>query len=248
MMEINSLQNAQVKKWTKLKQKKYRDEYGLFLIEGEHLIEEAAKAGLIERILCPKDREHAFQTYPCTYVTQAILDKITDSVSGNDIAAVCRFPASRRIEAKRWVLLDRVQDPGNVGTIIRTAYAFGYDAILLSKGCADPYSDKVIRSTQGALFHLQVETGSLAKKIQELQQQQIPAYATALHHDSTPLSDLPKTDRFAMIFGNEGQGVSEELIQMSTASVFIEMERFESLNVSIAAGIALYQMNRKENR
>lgn len=245
MMEINSLQNAQVKKWTKLKQKKYRDEFGLFLVEGEHLIEEAAKAGLIEQILCTKDHEHPFQSYPCTYVTRAILDKITNSVSGNDIAAICHFPVSKPVSAKRWVLLDRVQDPGNVGTIIRTAYAFGYDAVLLSKGCADPFSDKVIRSTQGALFHLQVETGSLSTKIQQLKQQQIPVYATALHHDSIALSDLPKTDQFAILFGNEGQGVSEELIQMSTAAVFIEMEQFESLNVSVAAGIALYEMKQK---
>ncbi len=241
-MEINSLQNAQVKKWAKLKQKKYRDAYGLFIVEGMHLIEEAHKAGLIEQILCLKDAPHPFQDEPCIYVTKAILDKVTDSVSGSSIAAICHFPTSKAFSFKRWILLDHIQDPGNIGTIIRTAYSFGYDAVFLSQGCADPYSEKVIRSTQGALFHLHLETTSLPALVQELKQHSIPVYATALHRDSIPLSDVTVPERFAVIFGNEGQGVNSDLLALSDATIFIEMERFESLNVAVAAGITLYKM------
>lgn len=241
-MEINSLQNAQVKKWVKLKQKKYREAYGLFIVEGMHLIEEAHKAGLIDQILCLKDDPHPFQDYPCIFVTKAILDKVTDSVSGSSIAAICHFPSSKTISTKRWILLDHIQDPGNVGTIIRTAYSLGYDAVFLSQGCADPYSEKVIRSTQGALFHLHLETLSLPSLVQKLKQQAIPVYATALHHESIPLSKVVFPERCAVIFGNEGQGVSSDLLALSDATIFIEMERFESLNVAVAAGITLYKM------
>lgn len=244
-MEINSLRNAQVKKWTKLKQKKYRKEYDLFLVEGMHLVEEAGKANLIEQILCTEECDHPFTQYPCIHVTKAILDKITDSVSGSDIAAVCHFPRSFVSQSKQLILLDHVQDPGNVGTIIRSAYAFGYDTVLLSEGCADPYSEKVIRSTQGALFHMHVQTCSLSDTIQKLKQQAIPVYATALHQESIPLSKLEVPKEFAVIFGNEGQGVDEELLKMSDATIFIEMQRFESLNVAVAAGITLYEMKQK---
>lgn len=101
----------------------------------------------------------------------------------------------------------------------------------------DPYNDKVIRSTQGALFHLHLHTCSLPKAMHTLKEHAIPVYATALHQNSIPLAKLPAQNAYALIFGNEGQGVSEELLAMSDATVFIEMERFESLNVAVAAGI-----------
>ncbi len=247
-MEIQSLQNAQVKQWAKLKQKKYREESGRFLIEGMHLIEEAYRAGLIEQIVCTKECTPPYTDLPITFATRAILDKITASVSGSDIAAVCRIPQSRPMRSKRPILLDRIQDPGNLGAIIRSAYAFGYDTLLLSEGCADPYNDKVIRSTQGALFHLHLHTCSLPKVIRTLKEHAIPVYATALHQNSIPLAKLPAQNAYALIFGNEGQGVSEELLALSDATVFIEMERFESLNVAVAAGITLYEMNQKCKR
>lgn len=244
-MEITSLQNAQVKKWARLKQKKYREAEGRFLIEGMHLVEEAGKAGLLTHILCTKETVPPCTDIPCTHVTRAILDKITGSVSGSDIAAICRFPDRSDENASRWILLDRIQDPGNLGTIIRSAYAFGYDTILLSEGCADPYNEKVIRSTQGALFHLCIRSCSLPDAVNDLKQRGVPIYATALHKDSIPLAQLSVPDTFAVLFGNEGQGVSEELLAMSDATLFIEMERFESLNVAVAAGITLYKMKQK---
>lgn len=159
--------------------------------------------------------------------------------------ALCRLPDRFDISGDRFVLLDRIQDPGNLGTILRSAYSFGYENIILSPGCADIYNEKVIRSTQGALFHLKTRTQPLDTCIQELKQKKIPVYATALHKDSIPLASLPAQKRFALVFGNEGQGVSEDILNQSDATVFIEMSQFESLNVAVAAGICLYTMNHK---
>lgn len=244
-MEINSLQNTHVKQWAKLKQKKYRDQYQLFLVEGEHLIEEAEKAGLIECIIALEEKKHMFPSYEHYIVTRAILDKLSATVSGSSIMALCHFPDRSTMKGNRFVLLDRVQDPGNIGTILRSAYAFGYENIILSPGCADIYNEKVIRSTQGALFHLKTMVCPLQEYIHELKSKNIPVYATALHKDSIPLSSLPAQEKFAIIFGNEGQGVCDEVLAESDETVFIEMEQFESLNVAVAAGICLYAMNHK---
>ena len=244
-MEINSLQNARVKEWAKLKQKKYRDEAGCFLVEGEHLIEEADKAGLVKCIITLNEKKDLFPAYEHFIVTRAILDKLSTTVSGTSIMALCRLPDRFDISGDRFILLDRIQDPGNLGTILRSAYSFGYENIILSPGCADIYNEKVIRSTQGALFHLKTRTQPLDTCIQELKQKKIPVYATALHKDSIPLASLPAQKRFALVFGNEGQGVSEDILNQRDATVFIEMSQFESLNVAVAAGICLYTMNHK---
>ena len=105
----------------------------------------------------------------------------------------------------------------------------------------------MIRSTQGALFHLCIRSCSLPDAVNDLKQRGVPIYATALHKDSIPLAQLSVPDTFAVLFGNEGQGVSEELLAMSDATLFIEMERFESLNVAVAAGITLYEMKQKRH-
>ena len=128
-MEINSLQNARVKEWAKLKQKKYRDEAGCFLVEGEHLIEEADKAGLVKCIITLNEKKDLFPAYEHFIVTRAILDKLSTTVSGTSIMALCRLPDRFDISGDRFILLDRIQDPGNLGTILRSAYSFGYENI-----------------------------------------------------------------------------------------------------------------------
>ena len=121
-MEITSLTNAKVKQWAKLKEKKYREKDQRFLVEGEHLIEEAARAGLVEAVLVEIGKAHTFVEYPVYEVTKDILRKLESSVSGTWIMAVCRMPQYHDAEfGKRVIVLDDVQDPGNVGTIIRTA-------------------------------------------------------------------------------------------------------------------------------
>ena len=147
-MEITSLTNAKVKQWSKYKEKKYRDKDHKFLIEGEHLIEEAHKANLIECILIEQGKENMFPAYETYEVTRDILKKLSDSVSGTYIMAVCHMPNISSIDfGNKVIVLDDVQDPGNVGTIIRTAFSFGYTSIVLSNHSVDVYNEKVIRST-----------------------------------------------------------------------------------------------------
>ena len=240
-MEITSLTNAKVKQWSKYKEKKHRDKDHKFLIEGEHLIEEAHKANLIECILIEQGKENMFSTYETYEVTRDILKKLSDSVSGTYIMAVCHMPNISSIDfGNKVIVLDDVQDPGNVGTIIRTAFSFGYTSIVLSNHSVDVYNEKVIRSTQGALFHMPIIRGDIMVLLQELKQQGITLYATSLH-EATPLQQTPKKTPCALIFGNEGNGVSIDVIDYSDHKVFIEMETFESLNVAVAAGICMYE-------
>lgn len=240
-MEITSLTNAKVKQWSKYKEKKHRDKDHKFLIEGEHLIEEAHKANLIECILIEQGKENMFPAYETYEVTRDILKKLSDSVSGTYIMAVCHMPNISSIDfGNKVIVLDDVQDPGNVGTIIRTAFSFGYTSIVLSNHSVDVYNEKVIRSTQGALFHMPIIRGDIMELLQELKQQGITLYATSLY-EATPLQQTPKKTPCALIFGNEGNGVSKDVIDFSDHKVFIEMETFESLNVAVAAGICMYE-------
>ncbi|MDD6466992.1 MAG: RNA methyltransferase [Erysipelotrichaceae bacterium] len=237
-MEITSLQNNKVKEWMKLSKKKYRDEMGLFIVEDEHLIEEANKKQLVQTLLVQKGYHHSFVGLPEIIVTDEIIKKLSSTVSTNHILAICKKPI-QQIEPKRCILLDQVQDPGNVGTIIRTAYAFGFDTIILSKDCCDEYSSKVIRSTQGALFHINIIRDDLKEQIQSLQKRGIKVYGTSLQ-GAKELQSFPQESLVSFVLGNEGNGVSDEILSLCDDKIYIEMNRFESLNVAIAGGILAY--------
>ena len=240
-MEINSLQNNKVKEWYKLQQKKYRDEMGLFIIEEEHLIEEANKHGLIQHLLVRKDVQNIFNLEPI-FVTEEIMHKLSSTSSLNKYLAICKKPQVTS-NKKRCFILDQVQDPGNVGTIIRTAYSFGFDTVILSKNCADEYSSKVIRSSQGAIFHIAVIRDDIQKQIQELKQNGCIIYGTSLRN-AKPLQEYKPHDNFAIVLGNEGKGVSNEVLDVCDHHVFIEMSQFESLNVAVAGGIVAYHFRK----
>ncbi len=242
MKEINSVHNERIREWSKLQMKKYRDRTGLFLIEGEHLIEEALKAGCVCQLLLRQGLNHAFSHLEKTIaVSQEILDKLSSNQSSAAMIAVCRMPEFAAADWKRGVLLDGVQDPGNLGTIVRTAVSFGYEFLILSEDCADLYNEKCIRSTQGALFALPVYRASLATSIQRLKEAGFTVYGTALKK-AVPLHQVLRKERFVLILGNEGQGISQEILAMTDQNIKIEMEQFESLNVAVAAGICLYEL------
>jgi len=175
-----------------------------------------------------------------------VMASVSPAQTPQGVLSVCPMTpqsAPAKLEGAVYMVLDGVQDPGNVGTILRTAHAFGFDDVILSPGCADLYNEKVIRSTQGALFHMNCVQRGLREAMDELRKQDVRIYATALHHDAIPLSQLHAPSRFALIFGNEGQGVEEALIAASDAALYIEMAQFESLNVAVAAAICMYTMS-----
>lgn len=243
-MEITSLTNSKVKQWAKYKEKKHREQDHCFLIEGEHLIEEAHRAHLVDVILVEQGREPLIKGYETYEVTSDILKKLSESVSGTWIMAVCHYPDYTSADyGERIIVLDDVQDPGNVGTIIRTALSFGYDSVLLSEHSVDIYNQKVIRSTQGSLFHIPVIRGHVMEMLEDMKGRNIPIYATALTQ-ATPLREVEKPATIALVFGNEGAGVSSDVLAMSDQRVYIEMNTFESLNVAVAAGICMYEFKK----
>lgn len=240
MPNITSTANEHIKGLARLHEKKGRDEQGLFLVEGEHLIEEAWKAEVLEEVLIAEGYRLPFSFAPVIQVSAAVLKKLSTSVSAASCIGVCRMRETGIDRLARLVLLDDIQDPGNLGTLIRTAVSFCYDGVILSAGCCDIYNDKAVRSTQGALFHIPVVRMDLLQAAADLKARGVRVYATALEA-SIPLEQVAPQKKMAFIFGNEGQGVHTQLQMAADACLRIEMSGFESLNVAVAGGIVLYR-------
>lgn len=236
MERIKSLQNAKVKNLVRLHQKKYRDETGLFLVEGEHLVKEAEKAGVLQYVITD---EEGRSDANCMLVTPEIMKKISTNVSAVHLIGVCEKCKIAVNEPKRILLLDDVQDPGNLGTLIRTAVSFSFDAIYCSKHTVDVYNEKVIRSTQGALFYIPLLYDDLTQTIEILKKDGFTVIGTSLH-EADGLQSFLHEEKMAFVLGNEGQGVSENILSLCDKKLFIEMQGFESLNVAVAGGIVMY--------
>ncbi len=244
---IESVKNPKVKAWKKLLTKKERDHSGKYLIEGFHLVEEALKEQIVLEVIVNQDMEmpahFKIEGTEVVYVKDDVMKAICDTETPQGIAAVCEQQTAGMNDMKleKLLLLDRVQDPGNLGTMIRTADAAGMDAVILGEGCADPYNPKVVRATQGSLFHLPVLKTNLLELIDQLE---IPVYGTALE-GGVPFQQVDKADTFALLVGNEGQGVSKDLLGKTTKNLYIPIYgRSESLNVGIAAGILMYYLRK----
>ena len=235
---ITSVHNETIKNIMKLKQKKYRDEKNMFLVEGFHLVEEARKHLCIDTIITTLDEEFDENTI---YVSQDVMKKLAFTMTPQPIMAICKksFQLNQIVDGKRYLLLDRLQDPGNVGTIMRTALALGIDQVILSLDCVDLYNDKVIRSTQGAIFEMKVSIMDLHDAVAKLKHNGVEVYGTCLHNASS-IDRYEKKDKMAFVMGNEGQGVSQELLDLCDHLVYIPISSVESLNVAIASAITMY--------
>ena len=247
-MEITSLDNKLIKKITSLKQKKYRDLYKEFFVEGENSVIEALNSNftLTNILYCPElfDISKIHTSIEPTSVTREILSKISDTISPQGIIAVCKIPQNYEITTaySKILFLDTLQDPGNVGTIIRTADAMNFDLVILSKKCADPYSLKVTRSTVGSIFHTpiiyDVDTTQI---LQELKNKSYTIYSST-PYNAISIDEITPTTPLVLVIGNEGNGISEETKQNTDFFVKIDMPGLaESLNASIAAGILMYK-------
>ncbi|MBP5445540.1 MAG: RNA methyltransferase [Acholeplasmatales bacterium] len=228
---ISSTQNERIKEYAKLNEKKYRDETNLFIIEGIHLVEEAKKYGIIKEILTTNPNIEG------TLVSVEVMKKITNQKSVVEVCAICEKLNKKEITNKV-LILDNIQDPGNIGTLIRTAVSFNFNTIVM-ENCADIYSSKVIRATQGAIFKLNIINAKIDTFISSLDGYKI--YGTSLKN-GVPLKEIKKSDKLAIILGNEGNGVRDEILDMTDKNIFIEIENMESLNVGIAGGIIMYEL------
>lgn len=244
---IQSDKNPQVKQWKKLLTRKERDKSGLFLVEGFHLVEEAlTRKEDVEEIILSEKTELPpgldYGSVPVTVVTDEISKQLADTETTQGIFAVCRQAKQTLTKGNSYLLIDSVQDPGNLGTMIRTADAAGMDAVIVGKGSVDIYNPKVLRSAQGSHFHLPVASGDLSQWITELKAKNIPVYGTALEN-GVVFTEAPVNESFALLVGNEGSGVNKELLNETTQNLYIPIYgKSESLNVAVAAGILLYYL------
>lgn len=242
---ITSLQNAQVKQWKKLHNRKNRSNSGEFLVEGFHLIEEAYKSKwVIEQIIIREgvavpDEYHRL---PIEIVNKAVYQHISQTETPQGISAIIKKKRSLSVMGDKMLLLDSVQDPGNLGTMIRTADAAGFNSVFLGHGTVDIYNDKVIRATQGSIFHLDIVEGNLVEEILRLKENAYEVFATALDH-ATNYKKVPLSKKTALVLGNEGAGVQKEILKIADHIVTIPIYgKAESLNVGIAAGILMYHL------
>jgi RNA methyltransferase, TrmH family len=241
---IQSSTNQQVKQWKKLLTRKEREKTKTFIIEGFHLVEEALKSNAdIETIIISDAVEMPpsmdYGSVPIVTVSAEIAHSLADTETTQGIFAVCAQPSLINGHAETFLLIDSVQDPGNLGTMIRTADAAGIDVVIIGKGSVDIYNPKVLRSAQGSHFHLPVISDDLHVWIEDLSQQGTPVFGTALENACT-YNEVQSGGSFALLVGNEGNGVNPELLAMTKQNLYIPIYgKSESLNVAVAAGILL---------
>lgn len=245
-MIITSVENKKIKEIAKLKDIKYIKKNKQFIVDGPHLVEEALKNSLVEELFVVENYEKILQldttNIKITKITDKVAKYLGDTVTNQGVFALCNI---KKIEFdvvnhKNIVILDRVQDPGNLGTIIRTADAFGFDCVVIGKGSTSIYSQKALRSMQGSNFHIPcLENVDLIEFLEKLEGYTV--LGTSLK-GAEFLEDIDeKLDKVAVIFGNEGQGVSEEILERINKPIKIKMGgQAESLNVAISAGIILH--------
>lgn len=269
---ITSVQNPLIKRLHQLLDRKGRDDQGRFLIEGAHLVEEALKSGAaVATILYDNERDmdpacrralssHA-QDVQVLPASAAVLAKLSETKSPQGIVAEVK---KKQADWAEWVqqagqektdllllLLDEIQDPGNLGTILRTAEAAGVDAVVLGKGSVDLYNGKVMRATMGALFRLPVFMRSLPETADEWKAQGGKLFVSSLNEGSLTYDETDYSGKAAIVIGNEGRGVSSAMSLRADQFVHIPIYgRAESLNAAVAAGIFVFeaQRHRKKDR
>ncbi len=225
---IESRQNKQIKIWIKLKQKKYRDQFDRFLVYGEHLIERAKAVGALEEIITDNPDKEG------TLIAPELMKELQQTASYIDQIGVCKM-TNKPMKSDAVLVLDDVQDPDNVGALMRSAVAFGFNHVILSYGCADMYNEKVIRASKGALFDCYVERKPLDKALSSLKENGYQVLAADAHQKGS----LKETHKIALILGNEGHGISDDVLPFVDQFVTIKTKTVESLNVSVAGAIIM---------
>jgi RNA methyltransferase, TrmH family len=258
------LTNAGIKYYSSLKLKKFREKEKKFLIEGIHLLDECLHSSYV--IECTVINERADtnkldniipllkrKNIPVHTVRENLFNKLKETENSQGVVGVVN---QRKTQSDRdiskgdfYIAFERINDPGNLGTMIRTAYWFGADGILLSKDSVDVYNSKVIRSTQGALFHSNlIANVDLSQKLNELKEHGFTIFLLALNADAA-LNNINHFGKTVFVFGNETEGISELLLKQNFNKIKIEgYSGCESLNVSVACGITLNHFRKVRNK
>ncbi|MDR3189656.1 MAG: RNA methyltransferase [Lactobacillaceae bacterium] len=253
METITSVQNARVKNWAKLQTRKGRLATSTYLLDGWHLVQEAINHdGKLHAIMATAqqiaEHEEEFpQGVPVFEIFDDIAKKLSDLKTPQGIFAEVSLPTATRdphfIHDGAWLFLDAIQDPGNVGTMVRTADAAGFTGVVFGEGSVDLYSPKALRAMQGSQFHVQTTVGKLEDWTTAFTQNGLNVYGTQLDPSAADLFTIEPQTQFAIIMGNEGQGMQPDLAGMTTQNLYIPLAgEAESLNVGVAAGIAMFAL------
>lgn len=242
-MLITSKDNSRIKEIRKLLNKKYSMEKGLFIIEGENLIEEAIKNNLLEELFVLENTSVKYEVN-YDYVTLDVMKSISDLKSTPRLLGVSKYINKNEL-GNKIVILDSIQDPGNAGTIIRNSVAFGIDTVVFSKDSVGPYNEKVLRSTGGMIYNINIVISDIEEVINKLKKDNIKIIGTSLNK-SKSLEDIDLYSKYAIIFGNEGNGVNPKILDLCDEVLRIDMDnKCESLNVGVSSGIVLYHMYKR---
>ncbi|QZE12267.1 RNA methyltransferase [Mycoplasma sp. Ms02] len=233
-MIINSKNNPKIKDFIKLKQKKYRNQARQFLVEGLHLVQEAKEAGLLEQVFVSKKSDY-FEFSKKLIVSDEVIEALSELNTPQPIIGVSTYKKDQKIGSKV-LYLDAIQDPGNIGTIIRLSRSFDIDTVIVKN--FDIYNSKVLRATQGAFFHQNIIQVKDNITLQSLAKSGYQVIATNLDKTAKTLNEVRFADKFVIIMGNEGVGVSQEVLKIATEQLYIPIS-FESLNVATATAIIL---------
>lgn len=235
---ITSLDNEKVKLLIKLNQSKYRKKEQKFIVEGAHLVDEARKANLLIESFSINEIDGY------TQVSIPVMNKIANTDTTVTEIGLCRMSEKHELSDKI-LILDGVQDPGNLGALMRSSKAFGFNTIILGEGTVDIYNDKVIRASQGAIFKLNFIKAKLVDFIPKLNDYKI--YGTNVVN-GIDLKDVDSFNKIGIVLGNEGNGISDDVNSILKKNIYIPMENTESLNVSVAGGIIMYTLANKINK
>lgn len=241
-MIISSKQNETVKEIAKLADKKFRDRTGLYIVESIKLVNECIAAGAeVEKIVCTEELSDKYPT--AIIVSESVFSAISTEKTPQGVLAVVKKPQiTLKPPAENCILLDRLQDPGNLGAVIRTANAAGYGDIYLIN-CSDPFSPKSVRASMGGIFYVNVYSVTAEEAFSVLENTEI----ICGDMDGENVFDFTPPQKFCLCIGNEGSGISEEIFAKATKKVKIPMrETCESLNAAVSAGILMYQLKQSK--
>lgn len=260
MQVISSKDNELIKHIKKMKDKKYRDESNEYIVEGVKLIEEAVQEkAKIKKIIVCEDTTRTYEIptqvmleiakYECVYVTDKIFSSITQVTNPQGIMAIIeKNSENQEIDYTQDIIvaIDNVQDPGNLGTILRTVDSIGLNQLIVSKDTVDAFNSKVVRSTMGAIFRVKIiEVENLIQSIKEMRKHHFKLMVTSLQTENS-IYDI-EFNKKIIVIGNESNGVSKEIQDMADEKVKIPMlGRTESLNASVAAGVVMYEYVRQK--
>ena len=241
-MLYSSIDNKKIKDIKKLNNKKYRKETGLFIIESEHLIEESYKNGYLKELFLLENTEYKLDI-ETNYLTDKVMKYITELDTPTNMIGVCHKLNEKEL-GNKILMLDGIQDPGNLGTIIRSSVAFNIDTIILGNNTVDLYNSKVLRASEGMIFNINIIEKNLLEYVPILKKQDYKIIGTKVTNGKE-IKSLEKNEKLCIIMGNEGNGISDKLLDECDEYIYINMSsKCESLNVAVATSIILYELDK----